>query len=145
MLRLTNLLHSQGEDAITCCATDKLLPHLQLGLSVEQAEGIPTNWRRSILLVPTITLHNIHEGFAVGAAFGAVAAGLPSASLGAVLLLQWHPSSQHLEPLYPSPGHGERNRGAGATGRGVRHRKQTICHTEGAWSVAAGIFNQLIA
>jgi ZIP family zinc transporter len=65
--------------------TDKILPHLHPGL--EQAEGISTNWRRSILLVLAITLHNIPEGLAVGVAFGAVAAGLPSATLGAAVAL----------------------------------------------------------
>ena len=51
------------------------------------AEGIKTNCQRSILLVLAITLHNIPEGLAVGVAFGAVAYGLPSASLaGAVAL-----------------------------------------------------------
>ncbi|MBN1760215.1 MAG: ZIP family metal transporter [Chitinispirillaceae bacterium] len=67
--------------------TDKILPHLHLGLPIEQAEGIPTNWRRSILLVLAITLHNIPEGLAVGVAFGAVASGLPSASLGGAIAL----------------------------------------------------------
>ena len=67
--------------------TDKTLPHLHLGLPIEQAEGIPTNWRRSILLVLAITLHNIPEGLAVGVAFGAVASGLPTASLGAAIAL----------------------------------------------------------
>lgn len=66
---------------------DKLLPHLHIGYPIEEAEGIKTNWQRSILLVLAITLHNIPEGLAVGVAFGAVAAGLPSASLaGAVAL-----------------------------------------------------------
>jgi ZIP family zinc transporter len=66
---------------------DRLLPHLHLGLPVEEAEGIHTTWRRSILLVLAITLHNIPEGLAVGVAFGAVAYDLPSASLaGAVAL-----------------------------------------------------------
>ena len=65
---------------------DRVLPHLHLGL-VEQAEGIKTTWQRSVLLVPAITLHNIPEGLAVGVAFGAVAAGLPAATLaGAVAL-----------------------------------------------------------
>ncbi|MBN1578500.1 MAG: ZIP family metal transporter [Chitinispirillaceae bacterium] len=68
-------------------ATDKILPHLHLGLPIEQAEGIQTNWKRSILLVLAITLHNIPEGLAVGVAFGAVAAGLPSASMGAAVAL----------------------------------------------------------
>lgn len=66
---------------------DRLLPHLHLGLPVEQAEGIKTGWRRSILLVMAITLHNIPEGLAVGVAFGAVAAGIPGGSIGAALAL----------------------------------------------------------
>ncbi len=60
---------------------DRLLPHLHIGLEKNQAEGIKTNWQRSVLLVLAITLHNIPEGLAVGVAFGAVAANLPSASL----------------------------------------------------------------
>jgi ZIP family zinc transporter len=54
-------------------AIDKTLPHLHLGLAVTQAEGIKTSWRRSVLLVLAVTLHNIPEGLAVGVAFGAVA------------------------------------------------------------------------
>ena len=66
---------------------DKILPHLHLGLPTDRAEGVQTGWQRSILLVLAITLHNIPEGLAVGVAFGAVAAGLPSATLaGAVAL-----------------------------------------------------------
>ncbi len=66
---------------------DKLLPHLHLGFPREEAEGIKTRWHRSILLVLAITLHNIPEGLAVGVAFGALAADLPSATLaGAVAL-----------------------------------------------------------
>jgi ZIP family zinc transporter len=66
---------------------DKILPHLHVGLPVTEAEGIKTSWRKSILLVLAITLHNFPEGLAVGVAFGAVAAGIPSATLaGAVAL-----------------------------------------------------------
>ncbi|MGQ9597969.1 MAG: ZIP family metal transporter [Anaerolineae bacterium] len=66
---------------------DKLLPHLHTGLPSEEAEGIKTSWRRVVLLVLAITLHNIPEGLAVGVGFGAVAAGLPAASLtGAIAL-----------------------------------------------------------
>ncbi len=66
---------------------DRLLPHLHLGLPVEEAEGLKTSWQRSILLVSAITLHNIPEGLAVGVAFGALAANLPSTSFaGAVAL-----------------------------------------------------------
>jgi ZIP family zinc transporter len=68
-------------------AIDALLPHLHLGFSMEESEGVKTSWRRSTLLVLAITLHNIPEGLAVGVAFGAAAAGIPSASLaGAVAL-----------------------------------------------------------
>ena len=66
---------------------DQFLPHLHLGFPTEEAEGVPTSWRRSVLLVMAITLHNIPEGLAVGVAFGAVAAGVPAATLaGAVAL-----------------------------------------------------------
>jgi ZIP family zinc transporter len=66
---------------------DKLLPHLHLGLDISEAEGIKTSWQRSILLVLAITLHNIPEGLAVGVAFGAVASGIPSASLAGAIAL----------------------------------------------------------
>ncbi|AEJ61763.1 zinc/iron permease [Spirochaeta thermophila DSM 6578] len=66
---------------------DLVLPHLHLGQPVEQAEGIHTTWKKTLLLVLAITLHNIPEGLAVGVAFGAVGAGIPSADLaGAVAL-----------------------------------------------------------
>jgi ZIP family zinc transporter len=66
---------------------DYILPHLHLNAPRSEAEGISTSWHRSTLLVLAITLHNIPEGLAVGVAFGAVAAGYPSASLGAALAL----------------------------------------------------------
>jgi ZIP family zinc transporter len=66
---------------------DKILPHLHLGFPRDQAEGIKTSWHRSVLLVMAITLHNIPEGLAVGVAFGAVASGVGSASLGAAVAL----------------------------------------------------------
>jgi ZIP family zinc transporter len=66
---------------------DKVLPHLHLGFPTEEAEGIKTGWRRSTLLIMAITLHNIPEGLAVGVAFGALAAGLPSATMGAAVAL----------------------------------------------------------
>jgi len=67
--------------------TDKFLPHLHLGLEIEQREGVKTSWQRSTLLVLAITLHNIPEGLAVGVAFGAVAANLPSATIGGAVAL----------------------------------------------------------
>lgn len=67
--------------------TDKFLPHLHPGLDIEKSEGIKTSWQRSTLLVLAITLHNIPEGLAVGVAFGAVAADLPSATIGGAIAL----------------------------------------------------------
>ncbi len=66
---------------------DRILPHLHLGLPIEEAEGVKTSLQRSILLVLAITLHNFPEGLAVGVAFGAVAAGLPSATLPGAMAL----------------------------------------------------------
>ncbi len=68
-------------------SVDKVLPHLHLGFPIEEAEGIKTSWHRSVLLVLAITLHNIPEGLAVGVAFGAVAIGVPEASMGAAVAL----------------------------------------------------------
>jgi len=66
---------------------DRILPHLHLNFPLEEAEGIKTSWQRSTLLILAITLHNIPEGLAVGVAFGAVAAGFPSATLPAAIAL----------------------------------------------------------
>ncbi len=66
---------------------DKILPHLHPGLAMSEAEGIHTNWKRSVLLVLAITLHNIPEGLAVGVAFGAVAANIDGATLGGAIAL----------------------------------------------------------
>lgn len=66
---------------------DRIIPHLHMGFPMEEAEGIKTSWQRSVLLVLAITLHNIPEGLAVGVAFGAVGAGLPTASLAGAAVL----------------------------------------------------------
>ena len=66
---------------------DRFLPHLHPGLPMDQAEGVKTQWQRTTLLVLAITLHNIPEGLAIGVAFGAVAAGFPSATLAAAVVL----------------------------------------------------------
>ena len=66
---------------------DHLIPHLHLGLPREDAEGIKTNWQRSVLLVLAITLHNIPEGLAVGVAFGALASETSTASLAGAIAL----------------------------------------------------------
>lgn len=66
---------------------DKLLPHVHIFNKISDAEGIHTSWRRSVLLVLAITLHNIPEGLAIGVAFGAAAWGVPSASISAAIAL----------------------------------------------------------
>ncbi len=66
---------------------DKALPHLHLGFPIEEAEGPKTAWRRAVLLVTAITLHNIPEGLAVGVAFGGVISGVPEASTAAAVAL----------------------------------------------------------
>lgn len=70
---------------------DRVLPHLHPGMPMSEAEGIETSWRRSVLLISAITLHNIPEGLAIGVAFGAVGiglgAGVPAASLGGAIAL----------------------------------------------------------
>ena len=55
---------------------DHYLPHLHPRLRLDQAEGPPTRWRRTTLLVLAITLHNVPEGLAVGVAFAAAAQNL---------------------------------------------------------------------
>ncbi|HRW24601.1 MAG TPA: ZIP family metal transporter [Spirochaetia bacterium] len=66
---------------------DVTLPHLHLGLERGQAEGIKTTWKRSVLLVLAITLHNIPEGLAVGVAFGALGLAGSPATFGAAVAL----------------------------------------------------------
>jgi ZIP family zinc transporter len=73
--------------AVCLRIADRLLPHLHPGLPTEHVEGMKTSWQRSTLLVLAITLHNIPEGLAVGVAFGAVAAGMPSATLAGAFAL----------------------------------------------------------
>lgn len=50
---------------------DHLIPHIHFGTN--EREGMPSKLKRTILLVFSITLHNIPEGLAVGVAFGAIA------------------------------------------------------------------------
>ena len=50
---------------------DMLLPHLHIGS--DEAEGLPSRWRRTTMIVLAVTLHNIPEGMAVGLAFSVAA------------------------------------------------------------------------
>lgn len=60
---------------------DMLMPHLHLGES--KAEGVPSSFRRTTLLILAVTLHNIPEGMAVGLAFALSAQHPEDASLHA--------------------------------------------------------------
>jgi len=71
--------------AIFLRVIDRVLPHLHIGFPMKESEGVRTTWKRSILLVTAITMHNIPEGLAIGVAFGAAAAGLPSATVAAAV------------------------------------------------------------
>ncbi|MFW5831218.1 MAG: ZIP family metal transporter [Prolixibacteraceae bacterium] len=66
---------------------DAVLPHLHLGKKRSEAEGIKTSWKRSVLLVLAVTLHNIPEGLAVGVAFGALAGNPDSAAIAGAIAL----------------------------------------------------------
>ena len=48
-------------------ALDTLLPHLHA--DSDEPEGVPTDWKRTTLLVSAVTLHNIPEGMSVGLLF----------------------------------------------------------------------------
>jgi ZIP family zinc transporter len=74
-----------GGGVIWCI--DEILPHLHLYHPIEMAEGVSTSWRRSVLLVSAITLHNVPEGLAVGVGFGGVAAGVHGTSLAGAIAL----------------------------------------------------------
>ncbi len=64
---------------------DKLMPHLHIGK--DKPEGLKSSWQRSILLVTSITIHNIPEGLAVGVAFGAAYLGVEGATIGIAIAL----------------------------------------------------------
>ena len=58
---------------------DMLMPHLHLGES--KAEGVPSSFRRTTLLILAVTLHNRPGGMAVGLAFALSAQHPEDASL----------------------------------------------------------------
>ncbi|MEN6479429.1 MAG: ZIP family metal transporter [Anaerolineales bacterium] len=67
---------------------DLLLPHLHSSFGLdEEPEGVHTSWRRSVLLVLAVTLHNFPEGLAVGVAFGGAAQGMAGATIGGAIAL----------------------------------------------------------
>ncbi|WP_101910748.1 ZIP family metal transporter [Marasmitruncus massiliensis] len=65
-------------------ALDRVLPHLHAGS--EEAEGLPSSWKRTTMLVLAVTLHNIPEGMAVGLAFAMASQSNANSLAGAVAL-----------------------------------------------------------
>jgi len=53
----------------------------------KHSKNLSPSLKRSGLLVLSVTIHNIPEGLAIGVAFGAVAAGIPGATLTGAFLL----------------------------------------------------------
>lgn len=69
---------------------DKLMDTYSYGVILNKDDeniSKASKYRKSILLVLAVTLHNIPEGLAVGVAFGGVAAGIPGTSIAAALTL----------------------------------------------------------
>lgn len=64
---------------------DMVLPHLHV--YEDKPEGMHSKWKRSIMLVTAITLHNFPEGLAVGVAFGAAAVGDSAYSVAGAIAL----------------------------------------------------------
>ena len=76
-----------GLGALFIFALDKLMPHLHINFGEDEAEGLPTKWHKTTLLVLAITLHNIPEGLAVGVLFGGAAAGIEGATIAGAIVL----------------------------------------------------------
>lgn len=66
---------------------DAVVPHLHVGKSKSEAEGVSTTLSSTTLLFLAITLHNIPEGLAIGVAFGAVGTGSSTASIASAIVL----------------------------------------------------------
>lgn len=65
--------------------TDKTIPHIHFGNNQEK-EGISTKLKKTILLVFSITIHNIPEGLAIGVAFGAINKGDTTTAIAAATM-----------------------------------------------------------
>jgi ZIP family zinc transporter len=66
---------------ISLLAIDRLIPHLHLGS--ETPEGPHSRLARSTMLVLAVTIHNLPEGMAVGAAFAGAMSGQTKISMAA--------------------------------------------------------------
>lgn len=76
-----------GLGAAALHLTDRIIGCCRLGEPARLQPGVVITWRRTMLLVFAITLHNVPEGLALGVAFGALACGGDSISLGSAVAL----------------------------------------------------------
>ena len=66
-------------------ALDKIIPHLHQ--NTDQAEGMPSSFQRTTMMLLAVTLHNIPEGMAVGVVFAGLLTGEVNITAGAALAL----------------------------------------------------------
>ncbi|MBR4362288.1 MAG: ZIP family metal transporter [Ruminococcus sp.] len=64
---------------------DTLIPHLHM--NAEKAEGVPSKFARTTMMVLAVTLHNIPEGMAVGIVYAGFLSGSAEMSAGGALAL----------------------------------------------------------
>ena len=64
---------------------DTLIPHLHI--NAEKAEGVPSKFARTTMMVLAVTLHNIPEGMAVGIVYAGFLSGSAEMSAGGALAL----------------------------------------------------------
>jgi len=64
---------------------DIFMPHLHINST--ETEGVKTNFNKKILLVLSITLHNIPEGMAIGVAFASAYLNIPGSTYIAAFML----------------------------------------------------------
>ena len=66
-------------------AMDKIIPHLHL--NEEKPEGLPSQLKKTTMLVLAVTLHNIPEGMAVGIMYAGFLAGNAQITAASALVL----------------------------------------------------------
>ena len=64
---------------------DTLIPHLHM--NADKAEGVPSKFARTTMMVLAVTLHNIPEGMAVGIVYAGFLSGSAEMSAGGALAL----------------------------------------------------------
>ena len=66
-------------------AMDRVIPHLHM--NEEKPEGIPSQLKKTTMLVMAVTLHNIPEGMAVGVTYASLLNGIVGISMASAIAL----------------------------------------------------------